>query len=76
MENTETKTTVTTMFSTFLKEKRTALDLTQKEMALKIFEDEEKHRWIGDIERGRGITLATMSKILENLDCTITIHEN
>lgn len=60
-------------FVSFMKEKRTAMGLTQTDLAFKIYNDREKRTFINDIESGRrkGITIETMNQILTALQSDI-----
>lgn len=57
-------------------EKRNALGLTQRQMAEVVFNNNKLSGHICKIEKGKGITLATMDQILEKLNATIEFIEN
>jgi transcriptional regulator with XRE-family HTH domain len=60
----------------FIKEKRLALGMTQKEFAVHLFGHEKHQGWIAKIEgRKRGITLDTLGRIFEKLDADLSIIE-
>lgn len=77
MENPKTKTNLSDQFSTFIKEKRTALGISQYELSERIFGTHRQRYRISNFEAGKGsINLDTLSKIMEELNCTIIFKEN
>ena len=68
-------TELNTEFTKFLKEKRLAMGLTQKQFSILIW-GKNKENMIGSYEQGtRSATLKTASLILEKLNCKMTIEE-
>jgi len=59
----------------FIIEKRKALGLNQVEFAEIVFGDKKKNKWVSKIEKGRGISLETLDKILTKLNCDIEFIE-
>lgn len=66
---------ITQKLAVFIKEKREALGMSQYQFAVYVFNDVKKQSWICRIENGRGITLKTIERIFEALNCGITINE-
>ena len=66
---------LTNKIAKFVKNKRFALALSQREFALLIFGDERKRQWISSIELGRPITVTTLGLILSKLDAQVDIIE-
>lgn len=64
-------------FVSFMKEKRTALGLTQTDLAFEVYNNRQKRNYINDIESGRrkGLTIETMNKILTVLQSDINFIE-
>ena len=71
----EKEITITKKVATFIKEKRMALGMTQKEFADHVFDNTNKHDWISRIEMGRGITLTTVERIFSKIGANIDITE-
>lgn len=67
--------TTSNKIATFIKEKRLALGMSQREFAEHVFEDAKKKDWICRIELGRGISVKTLDIILEKLNSNIDIIE-
>ena len=63
-------------FAKFIKEKREALGKSIPDLSEEVFGN-RRNNYIGDIERGKrkGVTLETMSKILEALNSIIIYEE-
>tara|TARA_R110002020_G_C16207867_1_gene766787 strand:- start:66 stop:290 length:225 start_codon:yes stop_codon:yes gene_type:complete len=60
----------------FIKEKRTALGMNQRQFAVHVFNDIRKQPWICDIETGKkGLTLDTAGRILKALNADVEIIE-
>jgi len=66
---------LTNKIAKFIREKRFALGLSQREFALLIFDDERKRQWITAIESGRPITVNTLDRILTALHSDVDIIE-
>ena len=66
---------LTNKIAKFVREKRFALGLSQREFALLIFDDERKRQRITSIESGRAITVNTLDRILTKLDAQVDILE-
>lgn len=63
-------------FSIFIKAKMSALGLTQRELAIKVYGNEKRESFISDIVNGkRSVTLETASIILTALDSKIKFLE-
>ncbi len=64
-------------FAEFVKAKRQALGKTQAELALEVFGNTEARKYISGIETGgkKGLTIATMEKILKVLKSEINFTE-
>jgi len=63
-------------FSTFLKQKRQAMGLSQTQLAVRIYGDAKRKSYISDIETGRkDITMNTAGFILEALNSWIEFVE-
>ena len=61
--------------ATFIRNKRIAMGINQTDFAEMIFKDPKKQYWISNIENGRGITVDTLGRILEALNCDIELIE-
>lgn len=72
---TDQELTITQKVATFIKQKRLALGMSQREFAVYLFNDAQKQGWICRIENGRGISLQTVELILNALNCDIGIIE-
>lgn len=66
---------LTNKIAKFVREKRFALGLSQREFALLIFDDERKRQWITSIEAGRPITVNTLDRILTAVHSEVNIVE-
>ena len=75
-KNKTMKPTEIEKFAKFIKEKREALGKSIPDLSEEVFGN-RRNNYIGDIERGRrkGVTLETMSKILEALNSRIVYEE-
>ena len=63
-------------FAQFFKEKRIALGMTFRELAIHIYGDEKKFSYLSKIERGeRNPTYENAKFILEKLNCNLNIEE-
>lgn len=63
-------------FSEFLKLKRQALGLSQAQLAIKIYGNEQRKSYISDIENGRkDISVNSMGIILEALNSWVNFIE-
>lgn len=68
--------TLSQRVASFIKEKRTALGMSQKEFAVYIFNDMNQQGYICRIENGtRELTVNTLEKIMKALNCKIDILE-
>ena len=67
--------TLSNKVAEFIKAKRIALGMTQKEFAVHLFDDEKQQGWVHRIENGRQITVETLGRILERLNADVEIVE-
>ena len=76
LQNKTMKPTEIEKFAKFIKEKREALGKSIPDLSEEVFGN-RRNNYIGDIERGKrkGVTLETMSKILEALNSIIVYEE-
>jgi transcriptional regulator with XRE-family HTH domain len=73
MQNNEI--TISSKVATFIKDKRLALGLSQREFAEHVFNDPRKKNWICRIENGKGISLNTVERIFKAVKSGIEIVE-
>lgn len=71
----DNKITISQKVATFIKEKRFALGMSQREFAIFLFDDQNKKNWICNIENGRPITLTTVERIFKKLNADMSIIE-
>ena len=74
MDHTEEQT-LSQKTAEFIKAKRIALGMTQKEFAVHLFDDVKHRPWVSRIENGRQITVETLGKIMKRLNADIEIIE-
>lgn len=67
--------TISNKVAAFIKDKRFALGMNQREFAIHVFNDARKKDWICRIENGNGISLNTVERIFTAVDADITIIE-
>jgi ribosome-binding protein aMBF1 (putative translation factor) len=67
--------TTTKKVATFIKDKRLALGMSQREYAEHIFNDSRKKNWICRIENGKGVSLNTVERIFKAVKSGIEIVE-
>ena len=67
--------TLSNRIAEFIKSKRIAKGLSQKQFAELIFEDDKHQPYIHKVENGRPISVITLDKILKKLGADIDIIE-
>ncbi len=66
---------LTNKIAKFIREKRFALGISQREFAILVFGDERKRQMVTAIESGRPITVNTLDRILTALHSDVDLVE-
>tara|TARA_R110002110_G_scaffold25366_12_gene94180 strand:- start:531 stop:755 length:225 start_codon:yes stop_codon:yes gene_type:complete len=70
------KNNISNQFSTFLKDKRTAMGMTLRQFAIHLYDDEKQNGYLSKIENGKHqVNSDTMQFLLEKLNCRFYIEE-
>jgi transcriptional regulator with XRE-family HTH domain len=70
------KNNISNQFSTFLKDKRTAMGMTLRQFAIHLYDDEKQNSYLSKIENGKHqVNSDTMQFLLEKLNCRFYIEE-
>ena len=70
------KNNISNQFSTFLKDKRTAMGMTLRQFAIHLYDDEKQNGYLCKIENGKHqVNSDTMQFLLEKLNCRFYIEE-
>jgi len=59
----------------FIKDKRLALGMSQREFAEFVFDDRHKKSWISRVEGGKNINLTSLERIFEKINADISFLE-
>lgn len=70
------KVDINTKVANFVREKRLALGMSQREFAIHVFDNPKMKDWICRIENGKPITLTSLERILERVNADIKIIEH
>lgn len=65
-------------FTLFIKEKRTALGISARELSKRVFENDSNDNYIAELERGarHGLTFGMAARILKELNSEIQYIEH